>query len=37
MSDLSDEEKKISTVAIWVWRNLLASGVFIACFGFLYR
>ena len=36
MSDLSEEEKKVSTLAIWIWRNLLASGVFIACFGFLY-
>jgi len=36
MSDLSDEEKRISTVVIWVWRNLLASGVFIVCFSFLY-
>ena len=36
MGDLSEEEKKISAFAVWIWRNLLASGVFIACFGFLY-
>jgi len=37
MSELSDKEKKISKLAIWVWRNLLASGVFLVCFGFLYN
>ena len=37
MSELSDEEKKISKMSIWVWRNLLASGVFLVCFGFLYN
>lgn len=36
MSELSDKEKKISQAAVWVWRNLLASGVFLACFWFLY-
>jgi len=28
--DLSDKEKMISKMAVWVWRNLLASGVFIS-------
>ena len=37
MSELSDKEKKISKMTIWVWRNLLASGVFLVCFGFLYN
>lgn len=37
MSELSDKEKKISQAAVWVWRNLLASGVFLACFWFLYN
>jgi len=37
MSELSDREKKISKVTIWVWRNLLASGVFLVCFGFVYN
>ena len=32
MSELSDKEKKISKAAVWVWRNLLASGVFLALF-----
>ena len=31
-NELSDKEKKISSAAVWVWRNLLASGVFIALF-----
>ena len=37
MSELSDKEKKISKAAVWVWRNLLASGVFLVCFGFLHN
>jgi hypothetical protein len=32
MSELSDKEKKITKVVVWIWRNLLASGVFIALF-----
>lgn len=32
MIELSDKEKKISKAAVWVWRNLLASGVFLALF-----
>jgi len=32
MSELSDREKKISKTAVWIWRNLLASGVFIVLF-----
>ena len=32
MSELSDKERKISRAAVWVWRNLLASGVFIVLF-----
>ena len=35
--NLTDKEKKISAMAVWVWRNLLASGVFLVCFGFLYN
>jgi type IV secretory pathway VirB3-like protein len=34
---LTDKEKKISAIAIWVWRNLLASGIILVCFGFLYN
>jgi hypothetical protein len=34
---LTDKEKKISSIAIWVWRNLLASGIILVCFGFLYN
>lgn len=30
--DLSDKEKTISKMAVWIWRNLLASGVFISLF-----
>lgn len=35
-SELTDREKNISKITIWIWRNLLASGVFLVCFGFLY-
>ena len=34
---LSNEEKRISAISIWVWRNLLASGIFLICFVFLYN
>jgi len=37
IKDLSDQEKKISRTVIWVWRNILASGVVLICFGFLYN
>ena len=33
---LTDKEKKISSAVIWLWRNLLASGVILICFAFLY-
>lgn len=36
MTELSEKEKRVSNLAIWIWRNLLASGIFIVCFGFLY-
>ena len=29
---LSDKEKKISRAAVWIWRNLFASGVFVILF-----
>ena len=35
--DLSDREKKISSTVIWIWRNILASGVVLICFAFLYH
>ena len=34
---LTDKEKKISSAIIWIWRNLLASGVILICFAFLYN
>lgn len=34
---LTDKEKKISSAVIWMWRNLLASGVVLVCFSFLYN
>jgi hypothetical protein len=36
-NELSDKEKKLSSIVIWIWRNILASGVVLVCFGFLYN
>lgn len=33
---MTAKEEKITKVVLWIWRNMLASGVALLCFWFLY-
>jgi hypothetical protein len=33
---MTAKEEKITKVVLWIWRNILASGVALVCFWFLY-
>lgn len=35
--DIDQNEKTFLKIARWVWRNTLASGVVLVCFGYLYN
>ena len=36
VNDISERELLLVKATLWAWRNLFASGVFIACFSFIY-
>ena len=33
---MTAKEEKITKITLWIWRNILASGVALVCFWFLY-